>query len=219
MNDMGVDVERILDGPAQPVGAFRFYFAGERWEWSPEVAAMHGYKPGTVEVTTQLLLAHKHPDDRQQVQRALFRSLETRTPFSSRHRIIDTAGQVHHVVVISDAMTDAEGTLVGTEGFYIDLTDFRTESDNAELESKVHDFAVHRAVIEQAKGMIMMGYNITDQQAFDVLVWRSQQVNVKVRDLATSIVARTPGALAMTADNRSALDHILLTAHHHILVD
>ena len=29
------------------VGRFWFYFADERWEWSPEVADIHGYPPAT----------------------------------------------------------------------------------------------------------------------------------------------------------------------------
>jgi hypothetical protein len=53
---------------ALAVGAFRFWFIGEIWWWSDDVARMHGYEPGTVEPTTELLLSHKHPDDRQHVQ-------------------------------------------------------------------------------------------------------------------------------------------------------
>lgn len=30
------------------VGSFRFWFVGQRWEWSDEVARRHGYEPGTV---------------------------------------------------------------------------------------------------------------------------------------------------------------------------
>jgi hypothetical protein len=55
---------------------------------------MHGYEPGTVVPTTELLLDHKHPDDRQQVAAVLDLVLQGE-PFSSRHRIIDTAGQTH----------------------------------------------------------------------------------------------------------------------------
>jgi hypothetical protein len=40
------------------VGAFRFWFVGQRWEWSDEVALMHGYEPGSVVPTTELLLSH-----------------------------------------------------------------------------------------------------------------------------------------------------------------
>ena len=50
------------------VGSFHFWFAGERWDWSDEVARMHGYEPGSVVPTTKLLLSHKHPEDRAHVQ-------------------------------------------------------------------------------------------------------------------------------------------------------
>jgi hypothetical protein len=49
------------------VGSYRFFFADEHWEWSPEVQRMHGYEPGTVTPTTELVLSHKHPEDRSQV--------------------------------------------------------------------------------------------------------------------------------------------------------
>jgi len=52
-----------IETPAEylNIGTFRFWFVGERWEWSDEVARMHGYEPGDVEPTTQLLLSHKRP--------------------------------------------------------------------------------------------------------------------------------------------------------------
>jgi hypothetical protein len=34
--------------PWAPVGGFRYIVRDDRWEWSDEVARMHGYKPGTV---------------------------------------------------------------------------------------------------------------------------------------------------------------------------
>jgi ANTAR domain len=46
-------------------------------------------------------------------------------------------------------------------------------------------------VIEQAKGIIMAKYGWPEDQAFDALRRASQRENVKVRDLAASIVART----------------------------
>lgn len=41
-----------------------------------------------------------------------------------------------------------------------------------------------RAAIEQAKGVLIAAYGISAERAFDVLVWRSQETNLKVRDLA-----------------------------------
>ncbi|MFC9433740.1 hypothetical protein [Nocardia sp. NPDC057030] len=52
-------------------GTFRLWVAEQRREWSDEVAVMDGYQPGAVELTTELLLSHKHPDDRTQVAAAL----------------------------------------------------------------------------------------------------------------------------------------------------
>jgi hypothetical protein len=46
-------------------------------------------------------------------------------------------------------------------------------------------------VIEQAKGIIMARHHCSEDQAFDVLRRASQRENVKLRDLAASIVART----------------------------
>jgi ANTAR domain len=46
-------------------------------------------------------------------------------------------------------------------------------------------------VIEQAKGIIMARYGWSEDQAFDAMRRASQRENIKVRDLAASIVART----------------------------
>ena len=43
--------------------------------------------------------------------------------FRGRHRFIDTAGGEHTVIVLADRMLDTNGAVVGSEGYYIDLTD------------------------------------------------------------------------------------------------
>ena len=48
-----------------------------------------------------------------------------------------------------------------------------------------------RAVIEQAKGILMAAQHCDADEAFDLLVRASQRENVKVRDLAVRIVAGT----------------------------
>lgn len=107
-------VDSVLGlGDPQRVGRFRFFLDGHRWEWSDAVARMHGYKPGQVQPTTELLLQHKHPEDRERVAAVLERVMKGK-PFSSRHRIIDTAGRTHCVVVAGDRMVDDAGALAGT---------------------------------------------------------------------------------------------------------
>jgi PAS domain S-box-containing protein len=197
-------VEHAIGTPdAQRVGRFRFYIDGQRWEWSENVERLHGYEPGTVTPTTELLLSHKHPDDRAKVA-AVLDKVADGEPFSSRHRIIDTGGRTHWVIVIGDRMLDDAGEVAGTSGFYVDDTD-TIQSDISAAVSKV---AESRAEIEQAKGLLMAAYGISADRAFDILVWRSQETNVKVRDLARRFLAAMAGTL--TAGTRMQVDHALL---------
>lgn len=195
------------------VGTFRFWFVGEHWEWSDEVAAMHGYAPGSVVPTSALVLSHKHPDDRLHVQELLDRALHNGEPFSNTHRVIDTAGAVHQVVVVADRMVDESGAVVGTAGHYIDLTDTFDETRKSVLSDELPGVVAARAVIEQAKGALMMVYKINADQAFRILQWRSQQTNTKLRDLAAQLVEGFNEMPAPMASLRNAFDHLLLTVH------
>ena len=198
------------------VGTFRFWFIGERWEWSDEVARMHGYEPGTVEPTTKLLLSHKHPDDRAHVQEVLDYALQSAESFSSRHRFIDTAGKVHDAIVVADRMHDESGAVVGTAGYYIDLTNTFDEARQEVLDEALPDLFENRAAIEQAKGVLMYVYRVSAEQAFRVLQWRSQETNVKLRALARQLLAEVATLDGSTAALQSHFDHVLLTVHERI---
>jgi hypothetical protein len=198
------------------VGSFRFWFMGQRWEWSDEVALMHGYQPGSVAPTTELLLSHKHPEDREHVQELLDRALHSKSSFSSRHRFIDTAGNVHDAIVVADRMSDKTGAVVGTAGYYIDLTSAFVETRQVALDEALPDLFEARAVIEQAKGVLMAVYRVSAEQAFGVLRWRSQETNVKLRALAKQLVADMSTLPPPPAEMQSAFDHLLLTVHERI---
>lgn len=198
-------VDSVLGlGDPQRVGRFRFFLDGHRWEWSDAVARMHGYKPGQVEPTTELLLQHKHPEDRDRVAAVLERVTKGK-PFSSRHRIIDTAGRTHCVVVAGDRMVDNTGALAGTSGFYIDVTD----SLHSDITTVLTAVADARARIEQAKGVLMIAYGISPERAFDILVWRSQETNLKVREVADRFLDAV--ASKASAETQSYVDQALLT--------
>jgi len=219
IGDIGADMPPVVDGAGKNVnvGTFRFWFVGQRWEWSDEVARMHGYEPGSVVPTTELLLSHKHPDDRAHVQDLLDRALHSRRSFSSRHRFIDTAGVVHDAIVVADRMLDETGAVVGTAGYYIDLTNTFDENRREVIDEALPDLVEARAVIEQAKGVLMAVYRVSADQAFGVLRWRSQETNIKLRELAKQLVAEIPALPAPAADVQSAFDHLLLTVHQRIL--
>jgi hypothetical protein len=212
----GSPVPRLAYADTVNVGAFRFWFVGQRWEWSDEVARMHGYEPGSVVPTTELLLSHKHPDDRKHVQDELDRALHSKSSFSSRHRFIDTAGGLHDAIVVADRMADETGAVVGTAGYYIDLTDTFVETRQVALDEALPDLFEARAVIEQVKGVLMAIYRVTADQAFGVLRWRSQESNTKLRALATQLIAEIATLPPPSAEVQGAFDHLLLTVHERI---
>ncbi|MFE2960143.1 PAS and ANTAR domain-containing protein [Nocardia tengchongensis] len=212
----GTDDAGEADQHPPTVGSFRFWFAGERWEWSDELTRMHGYEPGTVQPTTELLLSHKHPDDRAQVQDLLDHVLHSGESFSSRHRFLDTAGAMHNVVVVADRMFDEDGTVVGTSGYYIDLTDTIAESTQEVLDATLRELVEARALIEQAKGALMVVYRINANQAFQVLRWRSQETNTKLRALAAQLVAELATISLDSTAAQNRFDHLLLTVHERI---
>ncbi len=206
------DVEQALAGAPQRVGWFRFYFEDQRWEWSEQVQRLHGYEPGTVTPTTELVLAHKHPEDRRQVAATIDDVLHTHRAFSTRHRICDTSGTVHHVMVVGDQLTDEHGVVIGTHGYYVDITPTSGKAHDDIITAKVAEITEHRAVIEQAKGMLMLVYGIDAAAAFDLLKWRSQESNIKLRLLAQQIAADFCALRGEAIGSRSAFDHALLTA-------
>jgi PAS domain S-box-containing protein len=211
LEDHAAEVEQALAGAPQRVGWFRFYFDDQRWEWSEQVQRMHGYEPGTVTPTTELMLEHKHPDDRREVKKTIDDMLISRRPFSTRHRIIDTHGTAHQVIVVGDQLTDDQGAVIGTHGYYVDITPLSDRAREEMITARVAEITEHRAVIEQAKGMLMLVYGLDEDAAFDLLKWRSQSSNVKLRRLAENIVERFRDARDAGITARSAFDHALLS--------
>jgi hypothetical protein len=210
LNGQSADVEQALAGGApQRVGWFRFHFDDQRWEWSEQVQRMHGYEPGTITPTTELVLAHKHPDDRGQVSATIDEILNTHKPFSTRHRIIDAGGAVHDVVVVGDQLQDDHGAVTGTQGFYVDVSAPQDRNSEDLMTAKLAEIAENRAAIEQVKGMLMLVYGIDGRGAFDLLRWLSQEANIKLRVLAEQIAADFRG---IGLSSKSDFDHLLLTA-------
>jgi ANTAR domain-containing protein len=117
------------------------------------------------------------------------------------------------VVVIGERMCDDGGKVIRSQGLYVDLSDVE---DGGTVEDAIGDFAEHRALIEQAKGILMMTYGISAERAFDILVWRSQETNTKLRKLASQVIDDFTVELHVPAGIRERADHLLLTAHHRV---
>ena len=118
------------------------------------------------------MLSHKHPDDYPHIAATLDDIRRTHKPFNTGHRIITVQGDVRDVVVIGERFHGNMGEIVGTQGFYLDVTPTATQRQES-ISVALAEIADHRAVIEQAKGVLMYVYGIGPDAAFDILKWRS----------------------------------------------
>ncbi|MGW2092170.1 PAS and ANTAR domain-containing protein [Promicromonospora sukumoe] len=176
----------LAPGQEAPVGRYRLELSTGRWAWSDEVFLMHGFQPGEVVPTTELVLAHKHPEDRERVDHVMRKANATGRPFSSVHRIQDAQGKTRTLTVTGQATRDPQsGEVTEIRGYFIDVTDASREDAAQQATSFIRASAASRAPIEQAKGVVMVAFGIDDSAAFDRLRTASNDLNIPVRDLAT----------------------------------
>jgi hypothetical protein len=161
---------------------------------------MHGYAPGTVSPTTELVLALRHPDDKATVGDLIVRVYRQGSPVTCRHRIIDTGGKEHLVLVVGDAFRDDDGAPAGIAGFYIDITEQFDKDVQERLSEAVQTICERRAVINQAIGMLKLRYRVNADLAFRLLTRLSQESNIKLRIIAQRAVA-DPATLGGLVDN------------------
>ena len=175
-------------GPVgRQTGRFAYDVRNDRWEWDADVFAIHGYQPGEVEPTTELILRHKHEADRHRVEETFKQAIATGEPFNLYYRIRAQDSE-HRVVVVGEGVLDPDGTVGQLVGYYLDLTPEFTAEAAAAADAAVAASAAARQTIEQAKGILMLGYGLDADAAFAMLRWWSRNRNVKVREIAERLI-------------------------------
>jgi len=194
------------------VGRFRYITRDDRWEWSNELARIYGYEPGRVKPTTELLLTHKHPDDRALLADLIDRVRRYGMAFGNRFRIVDTRGDERVVVVLGNPLLDGDGKMAGAAGFYVDITEQFHADVQKRLTESVTEVSERRAVINQALGILMLRYGINADDAFGLLTKLSQESNTKLRIIAEHLVAETAPQDESRDDAAERVDRVLRAA-------
>jgi PAS domain S-box-containing protein len=176
----------------ESTGTFRFSRRTAAWTWSENLYHTFGFAPGDVVPTQDLILSHLHPEDRAAVQQVFEDSLETGRPHSVWHRLVNAHGSTRQVVTLCAGDFAEDGTLVGVSGFLVDLTEHVRRTTAREVDEAMELMSQSRPVIEQAKGALMVTYGLDADDAFLLLRRYSQQVNVKLRDVARTLVEGLP---------------------------
>lgn len=192
--------EVAFDGsqPVTAVGYYSYLISDDLWSWSDAVYLLHGYVPREVPATTEVLLQHKHPDDRSRAAEVIDAAVQDGEPFSCYHRIIDRHEHLRSVVSVGRGVADSAGRIERLEGYFVDLTASRREETQAEVRRALAGIAEHRETIDIAKGMVMLATGCDSDTAFAVLRRYSQNGNLKLHVVAQRLVAASrstgPGA-------------------------
>lgn len=192
-----------------PYGAFRYTVATKEWWWDDDLYRIHGFDPGDVVPTTDLLVAHKHPDDAAVATAIILNAFTSGEPFALWHRIIDARLRTRQVVSVGDGFRGEDGSLLEVRGYMVDVTGSKRSQTARDIDEAVRRSAESRGAIEQAKGMVMATLGISADEAFDLIKRTSQNANIKVRDLAQTLLDTFEKMRADGIDARKVVAQVL----------
>ena len=191
------------------MGSYRYASAGGSWQWSDGVYILHGFRRGEVVPSTALLLAHAHSADRRHTAEILESCMRNGGLFSFLYRLINASGQLRWALMAGEGVFGRQGQVTGLRGYLIDVTDPQSQAKYREAATTLRKTITARAVIEQAKGVLMLVYGLDAGAAFAVLSWQSQHANIKLRELAERLVAAVGADGRAAAATRQRLDEIV----------
>lgn len=202
-------IRRFAGAQRDGIGRFVAKSASGQWSWSDAVFEIFGYPVGSVEPSWSLIISHVSEKDRAVVQAAYESAMARVGPFSWSH-CIRVGDAWRSILVLGETISiDGVDILKWTgqrgsqpsenrrrpaglylEGYVIDLTVLRVRGARGAATEAVQRSAQHRAVIEQAKGALMLTFGLTADAAFALLAWHSKRSNRKVHAIAADLMFR-----------------------------
>ncbi|WP_307081696.1 ANTAR domain-containing protein [Arthrobacter agilis] len=197
-------IEYFLDCPT---GTVEYFFADNVFHWSDELYRIHGYGRGDVVPTLDLGLSHIEPEERDAVHAFWTKVTTSGGPSSVYSSLRDLNGRKRKILISADLILDGTEP-VGVWALVVDLTQSIHADTHRIANEAVAASALSRAVIEQAKGILMGRAGLNATEAFDRISSYSQRTNRKVVVISQGIIDR---ALQLThQDRHQPLDQALI---------
>lgn len=181
-------VEPLVTGRPEHIGRYTVDVSAERWWWSDTFYRILGFQPDEVTASLSVLATHLRPEAMDRGVEALRHVFETGEPFTLHSRMVDQRGRTRTVLLAGHGEGTDGGAVVSVGGYLVDLTDSRRDASEVDVQEALAGALEHRAVIEQAKGVLIAAHGVDADEAFELLRAYSQDSNVKVRDLAERLV-------------------------------
>ena len=191
---------------SRTIGEFVWDATADQWRWDAGMFDLHGYPPGAVAPSTDLVLAHKQDEHRCHAESLLQLAATTDKRFSNYHGIVDAAGRRRTVLVVGQSRLGDPASPHAhrfSRGFMVDVTGDESERTHR----AVSRARATTASIQQALGLLMGSLGLDEGQAFSVLSRVASHHNVKVRDLARRFMG---AAVAGAADTPRDLSQVLV---------
>ncbi len=185
---VSVVAEPSVVGRPEHIGRYTYDVRTERWWWSDTFGRILGFEPGEAQASLAVLAAHLRPDAMDRGVEALQHVFETGEPFTLHSRMVDQHGRTRTVLLAGHGEGTDGAAVEKVGGYLIDLTDASRDASRVDVQEALAGALDHRAVIEQAKGVLMVAHGVDADEAFQLLRSYSQDSNIKVRDLADRLV-------------------------------
>ena len=173
--------------PSSTVGRYRYDVQTDTWWWSPEMYAIHGLPADESTVTTSLILSLKHPDDRADSEATFRHAVVVGGAFNQPHRIVTVDGVVRQVISVGEGIA-MDSRVIALHGYMADVTDSLERQVQTDAWQEASRLIDQRAVIERAKGALMVRYGLDADAAFELLKSWSSTSNQKLRDIARHVI-------------------------------
>jgi hypothetical protein len=182
---------------------FEYDVPAGRWWWSEGLRALHGLSTEDP-ATTEVLLSRMVAEQRDEMTQRFEKHLVTPGPYTCAYEMRDAAGRLRRLRYVGFAEAD-HGRVSSLHGIVLDITDMLRQAASEAVEAS----AEHRAVIEQAKGALMLSFNVDDAAAFDLLRSYSSRSNTKLVQIAQRIVDALPDRVHASSDPGRNLLNVL----------
>lgn len=161
------EVERIAH-----IGHWRWDRDSNDFDCSSEFREITGLLPGPLRDSERPTLACAHPDDADDLRKAIDQVLHTGTSFNLQHRVVRPSGEERTVSAHAEPLIDGDGHVIGMVGTLQDVTDqVRADSlthrfgrilDNSLSEIFVFDANTYRFLQVNNGAQANLGYTLEE---------------------------------------------------------
>ncbi|MEA2029182.1 MAG: EAL domain-containing protein [Campylobacterota bacterium] len=137
------------------VGHWELDLINNKLFWSDEVYRIFGVEPQAFEATYEAFLHYIHPDDREAVNSAYSESVETKSAYQIKHKIITEQKELKYVEERCEHILDSDGNVIKSIGTVHDITEKVNKEKQIYLASNVFEYSTDAMIITNAKNKIV----------------------------------------------------------------